>query len=103
MMMKDRMDEMATGGGFHPGNNDNDFAKMAETQQILLNNETKQLKAYMEEFKEEMMRMQDEKAGSSNTYGGGFSGQGRSGQVQMQQISNVFYNMLNMMGQQKSD
>jgi hypothetical protein len=32
--------------------------------------------------------------------GGGFSSQGRSGDVQMQQISNVFYNMLNMMGAQ---
>ena len=35
--------------------------------------------------------------------GGGFSSQGRSGDVQMQQISNVFYNMLNMMGAQQND
>lgn len=55
----------------------------------------------MEEFKEEMFRLQNEKAGSDNTYGGGFSSGGKgNSQVQMQQIGNVFYNMLNMMGAQ---
>ena len=50
------------------------------------------------------MRAQDEKAGSSNAFGGGFSsGAKGSSQVQMQQIGNVFYNMLNMMGAQTKD
>ena len=53
--MKDAMNDMALRGGFQQG--DSDYQKMADNQRMLLNEETKMLRDYMKEFKDDMMRM----------------------------------------------
>lgn len=99
--MKDSMNDAVLRGGYQPS--DSDYQRMAENQKMLLNKETQELRDYMNQFREDMMRLQEEKGSNSLNPGQGYTSQGRSGEIQMQQISNVFYNMLNMMGKQQND
>ena len=63
----------------------------------------------MKDFMDNMLQMQNNNMTSSNVHGGAFDP--RSGQsdiighsnFQMQQIGNVFYNLLNMVGTQNKD
>jgi hypothetical protein len=64
----------------------------------------------MKDFMDNMLRMQENNMTSTNVHGGAFDKQGGRqsdiyghSNMQMQQIGNVFYNLLNMVGSQNKD
>jgi len=91
------------------GGGSEDMIRLLELQKNQLNNESERLRSFMRDFMDQMIKMQDNNASTQNAYGGGFDKQAPAGkaeghsQVQMQQIGNVFYNLMNMIGTQNRD
>jgi peptidoglycan hydrolase CwlO-like protein len=84
-----------------------DMMRLLEVQKSQLNQESEQMRNYMKDFMDKMLSMQDNVAKQNNVHAAEFGrksqGYGPQNQMEMQQIGNVFYNLLNMVGSQQRD
>ena len=81
--------------------------RLLEVQKSQLNQESEQMRNYMKDFMDKMLSMQDNVAKQNNVLAAEYDrksqGYGPQNQMEMQQIGNVFYNLLNMVGSQQRD
>ena len=84
-----------------------DMMRLLEMQKTQLNQESEQMRNYMRDFMDKMLSMQDRAATQTNVQAAEYDrktqGYGPQNQMEMQQIGNVFYNLLNMVGSQQKD
>lgn len=80
-----------------------EMMKLLDTQKYQLQQESERLRGFMKDFMDKMIDMQQSGASSKNqSHKGGFD-MPDTNQLHMQQIGNVFYNLLNMVGTQNKD